>query len=724
VGWESLEHRTLLATLQFSGGLGEISTLDSKVQNENELSSLNASASQQFTHNDGTAVSNVTLTTAASTTGNPGLNADILSQGSVASNKPLDNGAQANVAVNTGLTDTSGNIGAAIPVTIVATNPGEADGDPVTVQFSFSFDIKTFASNNASANFSYYASYTYNGGLPTTLANHTYPMGGTGITPIGSGPVDLETGTLHAHIGDTFTLTFSENLGGQIIKSSAGAGISNVGWLIDGDLDASVKSQTKVVPISLTWSHTTDGGVDYSYRVDGPTLADPVSVNFYWASGTAYPDDILGTKPAYSTQIPAGQAEQGEPYGPVHVPGANLKGAPSGTMYLLIVTDPDNTLGDFDASANVAELQTMQVVPRVSQGDPQWADDFLGYSTNTTIQRSGCALSSLVMALDFAGVQTDPGSLNQWLTTGPVVGYSGTTNLNWGPATSIAALHAGMPSIHWNAVITSDPQTLRDLLTSTSAPVVVQVNNPHPADSKHPQPYFTSHFVLVTGIDGDTFFINDPGYADRQTLNSYQNTFVTRGYITDPPDVSSLSISASSDDPGLDLSVVDPAGLVTGLTAAGSPALDQIPGAVYFTDGPVEDLDGLDEADQTISQFIEIPQPSGGTFQVQEGAPSSPSELQVASIRPDGAFDQQREVNEPGTASGPIQYPVTLDPAIFAPQLSISNVTAPLGHSGTTPFAFTVILAHASDLPVSVDTRRPMAPQRWPTAITKPSRAR
>ncbi len=207
---EPLEERTLLATLQFSDALAEQSTLDSVVQTENELSDLNTPATQEFMHNDGTAVSNVTLTTGASTTGNPGVNLDMLSQESVAKN------GIANVAVSTGLADSSGNFGASIPVTIVASDSSEQPGDPVVVQFAFAFNVKTFASNNATATFTYSASYTYDGVI-TPLASKTEQLGGSGITPIGPGPVDLETGTIHAKIGDTFTLNFSENLGGQTV---------------------------------------------------------------------------------------------------------------------------------------------------------------------------------------------------------------------------------------------------------------------------------------------------------------------------------------------------------------------------------------------------------------------------------------------------------------------------------------------------------------------------
>ncbi len=232
---EWLEDRTLLASLQFSAGLGEQSTLDSVAQPPNYLSDVNTPASQQFNQTDGTAVSKVTLTTAASTTGMPGVNVNILSNGSVAANAP------ANVAVSAGLSDANGDVGPTVnvPVTIVASDSSETAGDPCNVQFSFEFNVKTFASNNATANFSYIATYTYNG-TTTPLASATDQLGGQGVTPIGSGPVDIETGTLHAHIGDTFTITLSENLSGQTVAPFLGAGIDNVGWLVDANLDASI----------------------------------------------------------------------------------------------------------------------------------------------------------------------------------------------------------------------------------------------------------------------------------------------------------------------------------------------------------------------------------------------------------------------------------------------------------------------------------------------------
>ena len=267
---EPLEHRVLLASLQFAAGLGEQSTLDSLAQTADYLPDVNNPATQQFTDNDGIATSNVTLTTAASTTGNPGVNLDILSKASVAKN------GIASVAVNAGLADTSGEIGVAIPVTIVASNSSEQVGDPVDVQFSFAFDVKTFRSNDATANFSYGASYTYDG-VTTPLASKTDQLGGSGITPVGSEPVDEETGTLHADIGDTFTLTFSENLAGQTIAPYLGDGINNVGWVVNANLDVSIVPA--IILRSVRTTDSTEALVDYD--ISGSDSGQPLYIQIY-----------------------------------------------------------------------------------------------------------------------------------------------------------------------------------------------------------------------------------------------------------------------------------------------------------------------------------------------------------------------------------------------------------------------------------------------------------
>ncbi len=357
---ERLENRTLLATLQFSSGLGEQSTLDSVAQAADFLSDVNSAGSQQFSKNDGTAYSTVTLTAGSSTTGSPGINLDILSNGSVAKNGP------ANTSVSAGLADASGNIGptVSVPVTIVASDASQQVGDPADVHFGFAFNVKTFASNNATASFSYSASYTYDG-VTTPIAGSVDQLGGSGITPIGSGPVDLETGTLDAHIGDRFTLTFSENLAGQTIAPFLGAGINNVGWLIDANLDASVVD-APIIPI--TPSFDTNGGVNYGYKIESANLSQPTTIELDWASGTSV-DQVIG-KPIVTSPT---QTEQGS-YD-LAASAAQLGLPPTGAAYLLVVADPNNLVAPADPS-KVASLAlpnlAVQSINWHASTDDQW----------------------------------------------------------------------------------------------------------------------------------------------------------------------------------------------------------------------------------------------------------------------------------------------------------------------------------------------------------------
>ena len=153
--------------------------------------------------------------------------------------------------------------------------------------------------------------------------------------------MDHETGTLSAHIGDTFTLSFSENLSGQTIAPFLGQGVNNVNWTVDANLDASVvPAEPSVIPTSLDWATTAGGGVDFDYQVSGSTLTAPVTVAFYWASGSDFSTVLEDGELDYTYTIPADTEAQDSPYGPIHVPGSELTGAPEGSNYLLAVTDP------------------------------------------------------------------------------------------------------------------------------------------------------------------------------------------------------------------------------------------------------------------------------------------------------------------------------------------------------------------------------------------------
>jgi hypothetical protein len=481
-----------------------------------------------------------------------------------------------NVSQTAGLA-TGGNPGDVV-VNITPTDPSEKAGDKVTVQLTASFQVLALAQQNAEATVTDDVHYTYNGGAPVSL------LAASG-QDLQSGEADPGSAAFQAQIGDSFTLHFSD---GVSIKSIAPFGFNNGGYKAELSLKLSVKPlpKPKIAPQALDWS--ANGGVDFSYLISDADLTQATPITFFWASGSDFTKDVL-QQVGYSYTIPAGTQAQTQAYGPIHIDGSKLTGAPGGTKYLLAVADPNNTLGDFDPQTNVTGMQLLLSVQPVYQNLGYWASSpgyLLGHSVKDTIASSGCALTSLVMALDFAGVQTDPAILNKLLTISPN-GYSGKDTLNWGPATAIAAGAANDFTVHWNSVITSDPQQLRDLLTSTGAPIIVHVDNEHPANSTHPNGYTTDHFVLVTGIDGDTFWINDPGYTSRKTLDvaAYGNDFETRGYVSDPTDVSALYVASSSAGTGLDFAVSGPQGLITGMPPGGRQPLSQMPNAVYFVVG-------------------------------------------------------------------------------------------------------------------------------------------
>ena len=138
----------------------------------------------------------------------------------------------------------------------------------------------------------------------------------------------------------------------------------------------SVQGVPDLVATSLTWDQA-KGGVDFSYQLTGGDLNQDVPIAFYWASGSAFSTKLK--KLDYPYKVPTGTKAQDQEYGPFHIDGANLKGSPVGTSYLLEVTDPDNTLGNFDPTKNVQPLKLVLDVPSLKQRDATWASTPLGH---------------------------------------------------------------------------------------------------------------------------------------------------------------------------------------------------------------------------------------------------------------------------------------------------------------------------------------------------------
>lgn len=148
--------------------------------------------------------------------------------------------------------------------------------------------------------------------------------------------------------------------------------------------------------------------------------------------------------------------------------------------------------------------------------------------------------------------------------------------------------------------------------------------------------------------------------------------------------------------------VTDPVGRQTGTDASSDDTLDNIPQGVTFSDPAEDDYPG--SSPPATDSVVFIPQPPSGTYTLSvTGTTSEAYSLYALAILPDGSeltpFITTGTVT-PGSATS-FQY--NYDSGSQLPRLSISDVTEPKGHSGTTAFDFTVSLSSPPSQPVSFD---------------------
>ena len=336
------------------------------------------------------------------------------------------------------------------------------------------------------------------------------------------------------------------------------------------------------------------------------------------------------------------------------IPGEFLDNNPAGLIHGSLNT---NVPGRYIIPI-VNLTNTVLNVERFSQGDSRWGGNTYGNS-NFTIQQKGCALSSLAMALNYEGVPTDPAALNALMKNdNDFVG----TSVNWDAATR----DASDDGLEFHSHRTADIQYLSQIL-AMGHPVIVGVNLNADGDP--------GHFVLVIGERNGQFLINDPGHADRTTLDQYGNQFETRGYVGDPPgDVSGFDICV---DNAADVLVVDPLGRRTGYHASGAP-LEEIPQSAHFVDA-VEDSDltgapGTDTA-HTVNIFQILPGKyqifligtNGGGYKLslrmfsQSGTPGFPAILE-GTIMPGAVTSLQINLTPTGVTFAPFTNDFTLTP--------------------------------------------------------------
>jgi len=163
------------------------------------------------------------------------------------------------------------------------------------------------------------------------------------------------------------------------------------------------------------------------------------------------------------------------------------------------------------------------LVPTISQRSTAWSRDALGTDPVDTIGSSGCALTAVTMVTAAFGHQTTPAALNRWLTGHG--GYIQNDLLLWRQAT---ASTGGAVRWRWLHVPGLSPQLRTDDQDIEDLPPVSVVEAE--LDAGHlvvaeVRLMGNMHFVVLTGHSGDTFYINDPWYGDRTTLQARYGSY-------------------------------------------------------------------------------------------------------------------------------------------------------------------------------------------------------
>jgi len=219
-------------------------------------------------------------------------------------------------------------------------------------------------------------------------------------------------------------------------------------------------------------------------------------------------------------------------------------------------------------------------VTRLSQGKPDWAGDMYDFDPNLKIKDLGCALTSLSMALNLAGIENNPGNLNEFMIDNE--GYNDAGWVRWDRTIT----ERSAETLRYNAVSANTVQELGNLICRTGAPVILRVEYTEGCTTGG----VCVHYVLATGFEQGRIRIADPGFGDRTFLDdpAYNNEFAPRGFVGDPPGSSSISL----DIPGAQLLITDASGRKTGIDAATGGEIEEIPQSAHYIDNLADDVTG------------------------------------------------------------------------------------------------------------------------------------
>jgi len=214
-------------------------------------------------------------------------------------------------------------------------------------------------------------------------------------------------------------------------------------------------------------------------------------------------------------------------------------------------------------------------VPAIKQtSDPWQAQEYdsahIWNPSNPTINAWGCAMTSAAMIFRYYGINElpdgtvlDPGTLNTWLKNQPD-GYVETGWVNWIALSRLSKLATSI-----NHITSFDALEYQRTQGANTTQLTTDLNNSQPDILEEP-----GHFIVATGINGNTFDVNDPYYS-RSTLNDgYNNSFLSLGqYIPAHTDLSYIMLVT---DPKTTLTVTNKNGTSVGSSFIQSPIINPL----------------------------------------------------------------------------------------------------------------------------------------------------
>ena len=262
----------------------------------------------------------------------------------------------------------------------------------------------------------------------------------------------------------------------------------------------------------------------------------------------------------------------------------------------------------------------------------QMYDHMAGRSDNPTIGRWGCAMTSLDMAMIYAGWtgftgqgDTTPDELNaRMIEYGDFGGEGGSVMFD-------AAVRDVSPNLKFDTLgapknSIDDPVGAENILRAGLCAA-----NPHPVlvgvklgvldkyGNRTP-----GHFVLVTAKDDTGYTVVDPSGGVTHKLSDFSG-YATRGIVRDPPgDISQLDLLVYDHAA---IRVTDPLGNVSGFDDT-KGVMQQIPRSGAWSDNLIDDVDGTTTT--PTSYTVQMFQPIAGDYRVDvEGLDDGPFALDV-----------------------------------------------------------------------------------------------